>query len=89
MHFVRNLTLMFVMFVFFSLDFNRHFPDNPQFKGNHTTVPPPRELQDQPFIGRLVRDEYGLKAYYNFAITPWLQLSADIQSLMYCSALPR
>jgi porin len=37
------------------------------------------DLQDQPFIGRAVRDESGLEAYYNFAIAPWLQLSANIQ----------
>jgi porin len=26
-----------------------------------------------------LRDEYGFEAYYNFAITPWLQLTPDIQ----------
>jgi len=28
---------------------------------------------------KLLRDEYGFEAYYNFAITPWLQLTPDIQ----------
>jgi porin len=28
---------------------------------------------------RLLRDEYGFEAFYNFAITPWLQLTPDIQ----------
>jgi porin len=27
----------------------------------------------------LLRDEYGFEAYYNVAITPWLQLTPDIQ----------
>jgi len=26
-----------------------------------------------------LRDEYGIEAYYNFAITPWLKLTPDIQ----------
>ena len=32
-------------------------------------------LQTRSFL----RDEYGFEAYYNFAITPWLQLTPDIQ----------
>ena len=28
---------------------------------------------------KLLRDEYGFEAFYNFAITPWLQLTPDIQ----------
>ena len=32
-------------------------------------------LQTRTFL----RDEYGFEAYYNFAITPWLQLTPDIQ----------
>jgi porin len=32
-------------------------------------------LQTRKFL----RDEYGFEAYYNFAITPWLQLTPDIQ----------
>jgi porin len=35
------------------------------------------DLDDQP--GNLFEDEVGVEAYYNFAITPWLQLSADVQ----------
>jgi porin len=26
-----------------------------------------------------LRDEYGFEAFYNFAITPWMQLTPDIQ----------
>jgi porin len=32
-------------------------------------------LQTKNFL----RDEYGFEAYYNFAITPWLQLTPDLQ----------
>lgn len=32
-------------------------------------------LQTKSFL----RDEYGFEAYYNFAITPWLKLTPDIQ----------
>jgi porin len=28
---------------------------------------------------KLLRDEYGVEAYYNFAITPWMKLTPDIQ----------
>jgi porin len=27
----------------------------------------------------VLRDEVGVEAFYNVAITPWLQLSADVQ----------
>jgi carbohydrate-selective porin OprB len=37
------------------------------------------DLEDQVIIGDLITDEVGIEAYYNFAITPWLQLSADLQ----------
>ena len=37
------------------------------------------ELKDQIIIGDKLRDEVGIEAYYNFAITPWLQVSADLQ----------
>ena len=37
------------------------------------------DLAKQPLIDRQVSTELGLEAYYNFAITPWAQLSADIQ----------
>jgi porin len=39
---------------------------NPNFTGPLTT----REL---------LRDEYGVEAYYNFAVTPWMKLTPDIQ----------
>ena len=35
------------------------------------------DLSNQP--GSLLRDEVGLEAFYNFAITPYVQLSADVQ----------
>jgi porin len=28
---------------------------------------------------KFLRDEYGVEAYYNFAITPWMKLTPDIQ----------
>jgi carbohydrate-selective porin OprB len=28
---------------------------------------------------KLLRDEYGFEAFYNFAITPWLTVTPDIQ----------
>jgi hypothetical protein len=28
---------------------------------------------------RFLRDEYGFEAFYNFALTPWLQLTPDLQ----------
>jgi porin len=28
---------------------------------------------------KLLRDEYGFEGYYNFAITPWLMLTPDLQ----------
>ena len=40
--------------------------DNPSLQG---------PLQTRRFL----RDEYGFEAYYNFAITPWLMLTPDIQ----------
>jgi porin len=39
---------------------------NPKFTGPLTTV-------------EILRDEYGVEAYYNFAITPWMKLTPDIQ----------
>ena len=30
-------------------------------------------------LNELLDDEFGLEAYYNFAITPWAQISADVQ----------
>jgi carbohydrate-selective porin OprB len=33
-----------------------------------------------PFQGiKFLRDEYGFEAFYNFVVTPWLQLTPDIQ----------
>jgi len=37
------------------------------------------ELQGTLPGTKLLRDEYGFEAFYNFAITPWLQLTPDIQ----------
>ena len=30
-------------------------------------------------LNELLDDEVGFEAYYNFAVTPWLQVSADVQ----------
>jgi carbohydrate-selective porin OprB len=40
--------------------------NNPKFTG-------PIETRE------LLRDEYGVEAYYNFAITPWMKLTPNIQ----------
>lgn len=40
--------------------------DNPEFQGLFRTT-------------KLLRDEYGFEAFYNIAITPWLQLTPDLQ----------
>ena len=40
--------------------------DNPAVRGPVRTI-------------KLLRDEYGFEAFYNIAITPWLQLTPDIQ----------
>ena len=37
------------------------------------------DLEDKVIVGKLVEDEVGFDAFYNFAITPSVQLSADIQ----------
>jgi porin len=37
------------------------------------------ELQGPFQNTKLLRDEYGFEAFYNFAITPWLELTPDIQ----------
>jgi len=36
-------------------------------------------IQGQLQTTKLLRDEYGFEAFYNFAITPWLLLTPDIQ----------
>jgi hypothetical protein len=30
-------------------------------------------------LNKLLDDEFGLEAYYNFALTPWMQITADVQ----------
>jgi porin len=37
------------------------------------------DLNKQPIIGGILNSETGFNAFYNFAIAPWLQLSADLQ----------
>ena len=42
------------------------------------------DVKSPKFTGLLgtrsfLRDEYGFEAFYNFAITPWMQLTPDIQ----------
>ncbi len=37
------------------------------------------DLKDQVIVGKLLDDEVGFEAFYNYAITPWLQLSLDLQ----------
>ena len=39
---------------------------NPEFQGLFRDI-------------KLLRDEYGFEAFYNFAVTPWLQMTPDIQ----------
>jgi len=39
---------------------------------NHKSTGPLAERE-------LLRDEYGAGAYYNFAMTPWMKLTPDIQ----------
>ena len=37
------------------------------------------DLKDRAIIGDALDSEFGLEAFYNYAITPWLQLSGDVQ----------
>ena len=37
------------------------------------------DMKDDPVIGDQLGDEVGVEAYYNFAVTPWMQVSADVQ----------
>jgi porin len=37
------------------------------------------DFKKQPVIATALQDEVGLEAFYNFAITPWMQLSLDAQ----------
>ena len=39
------------------------------------------DAEDDPLLDALLDDEYGVEAYYNFAITPWMQLSANVQRI--------
>ncbi len=37
------------------------------------------DFENQPIIGSLVEDEWGMEVFYNMAITPWLQFSPGVQ----------
>jgi carbohydrate-selective porin OprB len=37
------------------------------------------DFENQPIIGSLVEDEWGMEVFYNMAITPWLQFSPSVQ----------
>jgi porin len=37
------------------------------------------DLRDKVILGDLTDSEVGLEGFYNFAITPWIQISADVQ----------
>lgn len=37
------------------------------------------DFKNQPVVATTLQDEVGLEAFYNFAITPWMQLSFDAQ----------
>jgi carbohydrate-selective porin OprB len=37
------------------------------------------DFKSQPGISAVLGNEVGVEAFYNVAITPWLQLSADVQ----------
>ena len=37
------------------------------------------DFKNQPGIPLVLGDEVGVEAFYNFAITPWMQLTADVQ----------
>ena len=39
------------------------------------------DAEDDPLLDALFDDEHGVEAYYNFAITPWMQLSANVQRI--------
>lgn len=47
------------------------------------------ELKDQVLIGSKIGNEVGLEAYYNFAITPWLQFSLMCSGLLPASKLTK
>lgn len=37
------------------------------------------DLKDQPILGDVLDDEWGMEVFYNIALTPWLQLSPGVQ----------
>ena len=37
------------------------------------------DFKDIPIVGQALGNESGFEAFYNFALAPWLQLSADLQ----------
>jgi porin len=39
----------------------------------------PTQDRSPYILNELADDQLGLEAYYNFAVTPWLQISADVQ----------
>ena len=40
---------------------------------------PSNDLKDLPGSIQKIRDEQGVEMFYNFAVTPWLVLGADLQ----------
>ena len=37
------------------------------------------DFKDQPILGDALDDEWGMEAFYNIALTPWMQLSGSVQ----------
>lgn len=37
------------------------------------------DFDDQPGLKRILDDEWGVEIFYNFAVTPWLQITPDLQ----------
>jgi len=44
------------------------------------------DLRDQPILGGALDSEWGMEVFYNFALTPWLQITPDLQYIQ--SGLP-
>jgi porin len=40
---------------------------------------PSRDLKSSLSPGLKIRDEQGMEIFYNFAVTPWLTVGADLQ----------